>query len=89
MLRESESLAAESNGLPPLGKGSDRQAAHYYRAMHARAVQREEQWKERALAAEDEEVRRQVEGIKQRLERELAERHQWAGCIELSITPGS
>ncbi len=52
MLRESESLAAESDDLPPLGKGSDRQAAHYYRAMHARAVQREEQWKERALAAE-------------------------------------
>ena len=52
MLRESESFAPESDGLPPLGKGSDRQAAHYYRAMHARAVQREERWKERALAAE-------------------------------------
>jgi len=52
VLRESESVAAESDGLPPLGTGSDRQAAHYYRSMHARAVQREQRWKERALAAE-------------------------------------
>jgi hypothetical protein len=31
---------------------SDRQAAHYYRRQHARALQREEQWEQRALAAE-------------------------------------
>ncbi len=52
MLRESESVASESDGLPPLGTRSDREAAHYYRAMHARAVQREQWWKQRALAAE-------------------------------------
>jgi transposase len=52
VLRESEPFAAESDGLAPLGKGSDRQAAHYYQAMHARAVEREQRWKERALAAE-------------------------------------
>ncbi|HEY0725810.1 MAG TPA: IS66 family transposase [Pyrinomonadaceae bacterium] len=52
MLREGESFAAESDGLPPLGTRSDREAAHYYRAMHARAVQREQRWKEKALAAE-------------------------------------
>jgi transposase len=52
VLRESESVAAESDALPPLGTRSDRQAAHYYRSMHARAVQREQRWKERALAAE-------------------------------------
>ena len=52
MLRESESVAAESDGLPPSGTMSDRQAAHYYRWMHARALQREQRWKQRALAAE-------------------------------------
>ena len=52
MLRESESVAAESDALPPLGTRSDREAAHYYRAMHARAVQREQRWKQKALAAE-------------------------------------
>ena len=52
MLRESESVAAESDALPPLGRMSDRQAAHYYRRMHGRAVQREQRWKKRALAAE-------------------------------------
>ena len=36
----------------PQGQWSDRQAAHYYRAQHARAVQREQQWKAKALAAE-------------------------------------
>jgi transposase len=35
-----------------VGRGNDRQAAHYYRAQHGRAVQREEQWKQRFLAAE-------------------------------------
>ena len=52
MLRENESFAAESDGLPPLGTRSDREAAHYYRSMHARAVQREHRWKEKALAGE-------------------------------------
>jgi transposase len=31
---------------------SDRQAAHYYRWMHAQALQREQRWEQRALAAE-------------------------------------
>jgi transposase len=52
VLQESDSVAAESDGLPPVGTRSDRQAAYYYRAMHARAVQREQRWKEKALAAE-------------------------------------
>ena len=52
MLSESETIAAASDCLPPLGQRSDRQAAHYYRSMHARAVQREEHWKERALAGQ-------------------------------------
>jgi transposase len=54
VLRDGESVAAEeeSDGLPPLGAKGDREAAHYYRAMHARAAQREQRWKERALAAE-------------------------------------
>jgi transposase len=52
VLRESESIAAPSDGLPPLGTRSDREAAHYYRAMHVQAVQREQRWKEKALAAE-------------------------------------
>ena len=52
MLSDSESVAAESEGLPPLGTRSDRQAANYYRSMHAGAVEREQRWKERALAAE-------------------------------------
>ena len=52
MLRESESVAAESDALPRLGTMSDRQAAHYYRSMHTQAVQREQRWKQRALAAE-------------------------------------
>jgi hypothetical protein len=52
VLQESESISAESDGLPPLGNRSDRQAAHYYRSMHARAVQREQRWKQRALEAE-------------------------------------
>jgi transposase len=52
VLRDDENLAAESDDLPPLGNRSDREAAHYYRSMHARAVEREERWKQRALAAE-------------------------------------
>lgn len=47
-----ENVATRCDAVPPLGQGRDRQAAHYYRSQHARAVQREQQWKARALAAE-------------------------------------
>jgi len=46
-----EHVAVPCDALPPLGPGCDRQAAHYYRSQHARAVQREPQWTARALAA--------------------------------------
>lgn len=52
MLRESESVAAKSDGLSPVGTMSDRQAAHYFRWQHAQGLQREQRWKQRALAAE-------------------------------------
>lgn len=52
MLSESEAFAAAVEDLPPIGQRTDREAAHYYRCMHARAVQREQQWKQRALAGE-------------------------------------
>ena len=52
MLRDSDECATSLDCLPPLGQTSDRAAAHYYRSQHARAVQRERQWKERALAGE-------------------------------------
>ena len=52
MLRDSDDCGTSLDCLPPLGQRSDRAAAHYYRSMHARAVQREQQWKERALAGE-------------------------------------
>jgi len=47
-----EPVAAPCDPATPLGPGSDRRAVHYYRAQHGRAVQREQQWKQRALAAE-------------------------------------
>jgi len=47
-----EPIAAPCEPTPPLGQWSDRQAAHYYRAQHGRAAQREQQWKQRALAGE-------------------------------------
>ena len=54
MLRENETCATsgEPEPLPPLEGRGDREAAHYYRAMHARAAQREQRWKQKALAAE-------------------------------------
>ena len=52
MISVSENVAAPCDSLPPLGPFSDRQAAHYYGHQHDRAVQREEQWKAKALAAE-------------------------------------
>jgi len=55
----SETTAVESAELPPLG-GSDRQAAHYYRAQHARALQREAALKQRVQAAESIMVQLQV-----------------------------
>jgi len=48
----SENVAAPCDALPPLGQWSDRQAAHYYRRQHSRAVEREQQGEQRALAAE-------------------------------------
>ena len=50
MISATETPAVESAELPPLG-GSDRQAAHYYRAQHARARQREEHLQQGAQAA--------------------------------------
>jgi len=47
----SENSAAAPAELPPLG-GSDRQAAHYYRAQHARARQREDRFQQSAQVAE-------------------------------------
>ena len=52
MIGTNETVAAGCETLPPAGQGSDRQAAHYYRAQHARALQREQAWKEKALAAQ-------------------------------------
>lgn len=51
MISASEHTAVESAELPPFG-GSDRRAAHYYRAQHARAMQREECLRQKAQAAE-------------------------------------
>ena len=51
MISASENAAVESAELPPL-RGSDRRAAHYYRAQHARALQREECLQQKAQAAE-------------------------------------
>jgi transposase len=45
-------VAAPCDPAAPSGPGRDRWAAHYYQAQHGRAVQREQQWKQRALAAE-------------------------------------
>jgi transposase len=51
VISASENTAVAFADLSPL-RGSDRQAAHYYRAQHARALQREDQLKEKAQAAE-------------------------------------
>ena len=51
VISASENTAVASADLPPRW-GSDRQAAHYYRAQHARALQREARLKEKAQAAE-------------------------------------
>jgi transposase len=48
----SEEVTIPAESLAPSQHGSDRQAAHYYRAMHARAVGREEQWKDKARNGE-------------------------------------
>jgi len=59
VITASETPAVESAELPPLG-GSDRQAAHYYRAQHARALQREAALKQRVQGAESIIVQLQV-----------------------------
>ena len=51
MISASENTTGASAALPPLGS-SDRQAAHYYRAQHARVLQREDQLKGKVQAAE-------------------------------------
>jgi len=51
VIAASENTAVASVELPPL-RGSDRQAAHYYRAQHARARQRQERFQQSAQAAE-------------------------------------
>ena len=52
MLSLNEPVAARCEPLPIGGSGGDRWAAHYYRALHARALQREQHWKAKALAYE-------------------------------------
>ena len=52
MFSLNEPIISPCEPEPPQGQWIDRQAAHYYRAQHARAVQREQQWKAKALAAE-------------------------------------
>jgi transposase len=52
VINVSANETAPSDTLPPLGRLSDRQAAHYYRQQHSRALQREQEWKQRALVAE-------------------------------------
>jgi transposase len=47
-----EQVAAPGEPLPIGGSGGDRWAAHYYRALHARALQREQHWKAKALGYE-------------------------------------
>jgi len=47
-----ESGAAPWEPPPIRGAGAERWAAHYYRALHARALQREQHWKAQALAYE-------------------------------------
>ena len=59
MISVSENTAVASESLPPLA-GGDRRAAHYYRAQHARALAREEGFKDKAQAAESIIVQLQV-----------------------------
>ena len=52
MLSLNEQIAAPWEPPPIGGSGGDRWAAHYYRALHARALQREQHWKATALGYE-------------------------------------
>ncbi len=52
VLSLNENVAELCEGPPLEGAGGDRWAAHYYRAQHARAVQREGHWKAKALAGQ-------------------------------------
>jgi transposase len=48
----SEEVTTPVDALAPSQHGSDRQAAHYYRAIHARAVEREQQWRQKTRSGE-------------------------------------
>ena len=52
MLNLNEQVATLCEPPPIEGPGGDRWAAHYYQALHARALQREQHWKAKALAYE-------------------------------------
>lgn len=52
MFSHNEQEAAPCEPPPIGGAVDDRWAAHYYRALHARALQREQHWKAQALAYE-------------------------------------
>jgi transposase len=52
VLSLNEEVAAPCEPPPIGGGGGDRWAAHYYRALHTRALQREQHWKAKALAYE-------------------------------------
>lgn len=49
---ESEAVVDAAGLRPEFGPQTDRQAAHYYRAQHRRAVEREKLWQQKAKAAE-------------------------------------
>ena len=76
MLSVHQSEAVPCEPPPIRGAGDDRWAAHYYRALHARALQREQHWKAKALGYEKIIAQlwavmggyaRQVEGLKGQL----------------------
>lgn len=52
MIGSTEEVNAAPATPASVGLGSERQAAHFYRAMHARAVERETQWKAKARSGE-------------------------------------
>ena len=52
MISETESLSDATEDVAPSERMSDRQRFHYYRAQHARAVERAKRWEEKTRAAE-------------------------------------
>ena len=52
MLNESDAGTDKPEDVSPIGPGTDWARARYYQCMHARAVQREQHWKQRALGGE-------------------------------------